>query len=207
MTLICVEFDKDHVKLCSTRYLFDVGAIILSSPIWIPLLSVAALAISLTGMQPFYAHLRVGKNGKEFKCWKLRTMTDTNQVIDQASQRAWELFHKLPNDLRITPLGHILRRCSIDELPQIWNVLRGEMALIGPRPITTPELTKYGSYAEDYLSVLPGITGPVQTMGRHRLTLAQRAEIEQTYLRKRSLGTDIAIFLRTIGTLIKCDGA
>ncbi len=166
------------------------------------------------GAPIFFAHYRVGRGGKLFRCLKFRTMyRESEQMLadllrDSATAREeWQRDQKLTNDPRITPVGHFLRRTSLDELPQLINVLRGEMVLVGPRPITVAELTRYGRVRWHYLSVRPGITGLWQVSGRNDTTYEERVALDRNYVEHRSLWLDLQILFKTVGVVLSRDGA
>ncbi len=180
-------------------------------------LPMAVIAIALwraDGSPLLFGHYRVGRGGRIFKCLKFRTMRrDAAEVLAEllrsnpAARAEWERDQKLSRDPRVTPIGAFLRATSLDELPQLFNVLRGEMALVGPRPITVAELTRYGSVRWHYLSVRPGMTGLWQVSGRNDTSYAERVELDRRYVESRSLGLDIDILVRTIGVVLVRDGA
>jgi exopolysaccharide production protein ExoY len=180
-----------------------------------PLMGIVAFLIwRRDGAPVLFAHYRVGLNGKLFRCMKFRTMLrNSEQVLsellqaDPAARAEWERDQKLSNDPRITPVGHFLRRSSLDELPQLFNVLRGEMSLVGPRPITVAELTRYGRVRWHYLSVRPGITGLWQVSGRNNTTYDERVALDQHYVEKRSMLLDVGILLKTVRVVVGRDGA
>ena len=157
---------------------------------------------------PFFGHERIGLGGRRFRCWKLRTMyADAERRLhdDLALLEAYRANDfKLPDheDPRITRLGRWLRKTSVDELPQLWNVLVGEMALVGPRPIVAEELPHYRGEVLTLLSVRPGLTGAWAVNGRHHLAYPRRAEVELGYVRSRSLAGDLSILLRTVGAVL-----
>ena len=178
-----------------------------------PVLLLAAGVLLASGRNPFYLHRRIGRDGRSFACIKLQTMgpdaAERLQALLQASAAAaaeWERTRKLSDDPRITPLGRFLRRTSIDELPQLWNVIRGEMSLIGPRPITADELHVYGDCAGAYTQLRPGITGLWQVSGRNRLSFSQRADFDAEYAARLCLGLDLSILLRTVRVVLSCSG-
>ena len=157
---------------------------------------------------------RVGKGGHGFDCYKFRTMcVDAEQRLERMlaenpeSRRQWETFQKLSSDPRITPIGRFLRKTSLDELPQLFNVLLGDMSLVGPRPISEAELVRYGESAKHYLICRPGITGLWQISGRNLLTYEDRVYLDALYARRRSLLVDIVIIFFTIRVVIGRDGA
>jgi len=175
---------------------------------------VAYLIWRRDGAPIFFGHYRVGHNGKLFRCLKFRTMLrNSEQVLaqllqdDPAAQAQWLRDQKLENDPRITPVGHFLRNTSLDELPQLLNVLRGEMNLVGPRPITVGELTRYGYVRWHYLSVRPGITGLWQVSGRNNTSYEQRVALDRRYVEQRSAWGDLSILLKTVRVVITKEGA
>jgi exopolysaccharide production protein ExoY len=166
------------------------------------------------GLPVFFGHYRVGLDGKLFRCLKFRTMyRESEQMLadllrgDPVARAEWQKDQKLTNDPRITPLGHFLRRTSLDELPQLFNVLRGEMSLVGPRPITVAELTRYGRVRWHYLSVRPGMTGLWQVSGRNNTSYDERVALDRHYVEARSLWMDVSILVRTVGVVVARDGA
>ncbi|WP_297998755.1 sugar transferase [uncultured Phascolarctobacterium sp.] len=188
-----------------------VGTICIS-----PLLVYIAYRIKKEDPGPiFFAHERIGKNGKPFPCYKFRSMvTNSQEMLQQylaenpAAKEEWEREFKLKNDPRVTPIGKMLRRTSLDELPQIFNVLRGEMSLVGPRPVIQEELDKYyGETAKLYCTVKPGITGLWQVSGRSDTTYDERVAMDESYINNRSLLGDIVILWKTIGVVALKKGA
>lgn len=174
-------------------------------PIILPIIAVLYLVVRRDGGAGLFGHARVGKDGKVFSCWKIRTMVPDAQTrldallaVDAEARAEWEQDHKLRNDPRVTRLGNFLRRSSLDELPQIWNVLKGEMSLIGPRPVTQPELARYGKQARSYLMMRPGITGLWQVSGRNDISYAERVALDVKYLDEMSLRKDLAILYMTV---------
>ena len=150
----------------SMKRLFDVVLSLLLLPMIVPIVAILYVLVRRDGGAGFFGHARVGKDGKVFKCWKIRSMVPDAQerlehllATDPAARAEWERDRKLRNDPRVTRFGNFLRKSSLDELPQIWNVLRGEMSLIGPRPVTASELDRYGAQAWVYEALRPGVTG------------------------------------------------
>ena len=180
-----------------------------------PILIVIALWIYKDSPGPvIFKHRRIGKNGKEFNCYKFRSMCiDAKEKLEQLLQtdleaRAeWEKDFKLKNDPRITKSGAFLRKTSLDELPQIFNVLKGEMSLVGPRPIIRDEIARYGEYINDYLMVKPGITGMWQVSGRSDTGYKERVQLDSWYVRNWSVWLDLMLLWRTMKIVIKCKGA
>lgn len=182
----------------------------------LPAFLVIALLVRRDGGPVFYAHPRVGRGGKVFGCLKFRSMVvDADRRLaallesDPAARAEWETTRKLKRDPRVTPIGRLLRATSLDELPQLINVLRGEMSLVGPRPVTRAELEQhYGATAAaHYLSVRPGITGPWQISGRNDVTYASRVALDVAYATAPSLWTDLRILLRTPFAVLARRGA
>ena len=179
-----------------------------------PLFAWLAYQVSRDGGKPFYGHERVGQNGRLFKCYKLRSMILNSQQAlqelidsDPLARAEWERDFKLKNDPRITPIGAMLRKTSLDELPQLWNVLKGEMSLVGPRPIIFDELARYENDVSYYLLVKPGMTGLWQVSGRSDVDYATRVYLDSWYVRNWSLWSDIAILFKTIDVVFGRDGA
>jgi exopolysaccharide production protein ExoY len=161
-----------------------------------------------------FAHARIGKAGRRFHCLKFRTMRpDASEILarhlagNRAAAAEWAATRKLRDDPRVTPLGRVLRRSSLDELPQLLNILRGEMSLVGPRPITDDEMRHYGSAMRDYLSVRPGLTGLWQVSGRSDIGYAERVQLDRAYVRNRTFLQDIAILWRTVGVVARRKGS
>ena len=176
-----------------------------------PVLLVVAVLVKLTSKGPvFFAHRRLGHNGKEFDCLKFRTMiADAEQRLKQDPnlRQQFEEKFKLEDDPRITPLGSFLRRTSLDELPQLFHVITGEMSLVGPRPIVENELSKYSIYANKLLSVKPGLSGLWQVCGRSHTTYPQRVMMDMHYIDHRSFTLDLQLLLLTATAVVKKSGA
>lgn len=168
-----------------------------------------------TGRPAIYKHARVGKAGKEFNCLKFRSMVlNSAEVLQRylaenpAARTEWEKDFKLKDDPRITRFGKILRKTSLDELPQFWNVLKGEMSLVGPRPVVRKELQKYyGKRSIAYASVRPGITGPWQVGGRSDLDYDQRVFLDAEYARNWTVRGDIKILIKTVSAVLSRRGS
>jgi len=179
-----------------------------------PLMLACACLIRKSGGPATFAHYRVGSSGRLFRCFKFRTMcVDAERALreiletDAELRDEWRRSFKLANDPRVTPIGRWLRRSSLDELPQLINVLRGDMALVGPRPITLTELRLYGPARWQYLSVLPGMTGLWQVSGRNRVSYERRVQLDDEYVRNRSIWLDCRILVRTVLVVLTNDGA
>jgi Undecaprenyl-phosphate galactose phosphotransferase WbaP len=181
----------------------------------LPVLAAIALACKVSSPGPaVFGHTRLGRNGRNFTAWKFRTMRiDAETVLrellatDPAARREWERDHKLRNDPRVTPIGSFMRRTSLDELPQLWNVLMGQMSLVGPRPIVAAEINKYGDTYPLYSEVTPGITGLWQVSGRNNTSYEQRVRFDSFYVRNWSPWLDLYIMARTVSVIITRKGA
>ena len=161
-----------------------------------------------------FPHQRIGQDGKKFPCYKFRSMIPNAQEVlkdylakHPEARKEWETDFKLKDDPRVTRVGAFLRRTSLDELPQIFDVIIGHMSLVGPRPIVDGEISKYGEYFADYCTVPPGITGRWQTSGRSDTTYDERVQMDSWYVRNWSLWQDIVILFRTIGVVFGRRGA
>jgi exopolysaccharide production protein ExoY len=200
----------------TTKRVFDIvfslGAMIFFIPIGIA----AALLIKITSPGPiFYSSKRVGKDGQQIFCWKFRTMhQDAEKKLlellrdNPKLKQEWDTYFKLKEDPRISTIGKILRKTSLDELPQFFNVLRGDLSVVGPRPVTEEEIKKYfGSKASKILSVRPGLTGIWQTSGRSLLTFEERICLEESYIDRQSLTLDLRIICKTIPAMFFTKGA
>ena len=205
------SFIGNVVKTAFDYILTLVGAVFIS-----PLLVYIAYRIKKEDPGPvFFAHTRIGKDGNPFPCYKFRSMVVNSQEMLQkylaenpAAREEWERDFKLKDDPRVTPIGKFLRSTSLDELPQIFNVLRGEMSLVGPRPVIQEELDKYyGETAKLYCTVKPGITGLWQVSGRSDIGYDERVALDATYIKYRSMWGDIVILWKTIGVVLMKKGA
>ena len=193
----------------------DIVASVAGGIFILPLLLVIAAAIRLDSPGPaIFTHQRVGRKGRPFPCYKFRTMAANAQEMleaylaqNPAAREEWERDFKLKDDPRVTRIGKFLRKTSLDELPQIINVIRGEMSLVGPRPVTEKELANYGEYIGDYYLVPPGITGLWQTSGRNDVDYATRVQMDSWYVRNWSPWLDIVLLFRTIKVVLKVKGA
>lgn len=189
----------------------DYFLVLLAIPVVLPLIGIVALLVALGGGSPFYTQRRLGRNGAVFYMLKIRTMVpEADEVLaaylasSPEARREWSDKQKLCNDPRVTRLGRILRKTSLDELPQLWNVLRGDMSLVGPRPITIEQKSLYPGKA--YYEMRPGITGNWQVSDRNESSFVDRATFDKKYYRSISLKTDIALLYRTIRVVIRGTG-
>ena len=181
-----------------------------ASPAWVPLVAILWGITRLQGGAGFFAHTRIGRNGVAFKCWKICTMVPGAEhqlqkylITNAAAAEEWRIFRKLKADPRVTPLGRLLRRLSADELPQFWNVLRGEMSLVGPRPVPENELLKYHGCSWVYLSMRPGLTGLWQVSGADQRRYSDRIRLDTRYQQEISLWTDLKILLKTVPEVLR----
>jgi undecaprenyl-phosphate galactose phosphotransferase len=202
----------------ASKRAFDliVGALLLV--ISAPLFGLICWQVGRTGRPILYRHRRIGHRGEIFECLKFRTMVpDAERVLAEhleahpGAREEWQRRHKLRNDPRITRFGAWLRRTSLDELPQVINVLRGEMSLVGPRPVPVDEVADYGRhmgrYMAHYLASTPGLTGLWQISGRSELDYERRVQLDCWYMMNRSLWMDVWILIRTPRAVIRGDGA
>ncbi|MHA6326969.1 sugar transferase [Roseivivax sp. CAU 1753] len=193
------------------KRVMDIALVlIVALPALLLLLPFAAM-IAGDGASPIYRQRRVGRNGRVFHMWKLRSMVpnadqmlDAHLANDPQAAAEWRSQQKLRQDPRITPIGQLIRKSSIDELPQLWNVLRGDMSLVGPRPMMVDQQDIYPGSA--YYAMRPGITGFWQTSVRNESSFVERAAYDTDYLRKLSLRTDISILLRTVRVVLTGTG-
>jgi Undecaprenyl-phosphate galactose phosphotransferase WbaP len=197
------------------KRVIDLGLCLLFAPLLLVLMTVIAALVAIeSGFPVLYSQNRIGYKGREFRIWKFRTMVpDATQVLEHALardaelRRDWTENQKLRNDPRVTRIGRVLRRSSLDELPQLWNVIRGEMSLVGPRPIVRNEIVRYKEAYSRYAKTVPGVTGLWQVSGRSRTTYAERVAYDAYYVRNWSVWLDIYLLARTIGVIFTGDGA
>jgi exopolysaccharide production protein ExoY len=193
------------------KRVFDLLAVLVSLPITLPMLAVMAFLISLDGHSPVYTQHRVGRGGRIFRLWKLRSMViDADARLEAyltahpAARAEWNLTQKLRDDPRITRIGYILRKSSMDELPQILNVLRGDMSLVGPRPMMPSQAKLYPGTS--YYALRPGITGSWQVSARNDSSFADRARFDADYDQRLSLLTDLVILFATVRVVLRGTG-
>jgi Undecaprenyl-phosphate galactose phosphotransferase WbaP len=193
----------------------DLAGVLVGAVVLVPLTALLALAIRLDSPGPaLYRQERIGFGGRHFRVWKFRTMvTGADGVLadllarDPGAAEEWARHHKLARDPRVTRVGRWLRRTSLDELPQLWNVLRGEMSLVGPRPIVDEEVAHYGEAFELFSAVRPGISGYWQVSGRSRVPYPERVEYDTYYVRNWSIWLDAVILARTVDVVLRREGA
>ena len=197
------------------KRILDLCVVALAMPILLPALLLVGTLVKLTSPGPiFFSHRRICRQGAFFSMWKFRTMcVNSSEVLEHylatrpAAREEWNRTHKLRSDPRISSVGLFLRRFSLDELPQVWNVLTGKMSLVGPRPIVAAEVEKYGRYFDYYIRVKPGVTGLWQVSGRSKLSYDARVKLDCDYVERWSLLRDSRILLATIRSVANRDGA
>jgi lipopolysaccharide/colanic/teichoic acid biosynthesis glycosyltransferase len=193
---------------------FDIVIALLAIIIFLPFLALATLAIKLSAPGPvLFVQPRIGRDGKPFPCLKFRSMVLNSQEVlanlletSPEARIEWDRDQKLRNDPRITPVGSILRKSSLDELPQLFNILVGHMSVVGPRPIIEAEIQRYGGRFEAYCSVRPGLTGLWQVSGRNEVSYEARVRLDALYARRKSTLYDLAICLRTVPAVLGSRG-
>ena len=200
---------KKHVII---KNIFDFLCALFGLIILLPVLFAISVAIKITSKGPvLFKHKRKGLYNKEFYLYKFRTMVQgAEKLMDSFSEAQKNEFRenfKLKTDPRVTPIGKFLRKTSLDELPQLINIIKGEISLVGPRPVVEDELSKYGDNIRELLSIKPGLTGMWQANGRSNTTYEERVKMDITYIRNMSLVLDIKIILRTFKKVFKCEGA
>lgn len=201
-------------RLSWAKRAFDITAGVALIVALFPVMVLIATAVRSDGGPAIYRHTRIGKNGKRFGCLKFRSMvTNSSEVLamhlseNPDAMLEWTETRKLTNDPRITRIGRILRKTSLDELPQLINVIRGDMSIVGPRPITEEEMAMYGDRLGLYLSTVPGMTGSWQVSGRSNTSYSRRVELDSEYALRAGMHTDVAILAQTPLAVIKAKGA
>ncbi|MBN9886288.1 sugar transferase [Pelagibaca abyssi] len=193
----------------------DIFIVLIAVPAFLPLFIGLVLMIKLTDPGPiFYGHKRIGFSGRTFRCWKFRTMaTDGDEILERhflsrpQDREIWLRERKLDNDPRVTPIGAVLRKLSLDELPQVINVLTGEMSVVGPRPVVADELEIYSRSAEHYLRARPGVTGLWQVSGRSDTSYRERIKLDRYYVSNWHPFLDLWVMLRTVPAVVMARGA
>jgi len=197
------------------KRVFDVILVIALLPVALPIVAISVVLTRLDGRAGLFTQSRVGRDGAIFRCWKIRTMVpDAERVLDAllrsdpAIAREWQMTQKLRNDPRITRVGGFLRRTSIDELPQLWNILKGDMSFVGPRPFTPIQKAMYDAVVRNpaYYEMRPGISGLWQTESRDKGQFRDRVHFDQAYAANLSFGADMRIALKTLQVLSRADG-
>ncbi|MFN4056809.1 MAG: sugar transferase [Roseinatronobacter sp.] len=206
-------FEVSGVYARYGKRILDIAMALTLAPAAIVLVALCALALLIQGQSPFYSQLRLGQGGRAFRIWKLRTMRPDADVFlqqllatDPVRRAEWNSTQKLKDDPRITPIGAFLRKSSIDELPQLLNVLRGDMSMIGPRPMMLDQAPLYGAGLHYYLSLRPGISGKWQVTERNEADFGRRAQIDAEYARGLTLAEDLSIVARTVTTILRSTG-
>jgi len=207
--------DRSLVSKIRVARVLDISLILLAAPYILLAFLVLIIAIKLDSKGPvFYRQTRIGRYGRKFYVYKFRTMVENADRILQTYlanspelKAEWLATHKLKQDPRITRIGVTLRKLSLDELPQLWNIIIGDMSLVGPRPIVDAEVEKYGKCFNLYIQVRPGLTGLWQVSGRNDTTYEQRVELDEYYILNRSLKFDLQILLKTVFVVLRKDGA
>ncbi|MDI9217008.1 MULTISPECIES: sugar transferase [Clostridium] len=211
-TVQVVYKEKERIVYSLIKRLADIVLSLLGLVILSPVFLIVAIVIRIDSKgKIIFGHKRIGKNMKEINVYKFRTMYENaNEIFNNFTEEQKQEYYinfKLDNDPRITKVGDFLRRTSLDELPQLINIIKGDMSIVGPRPIVKKEIPKYGEYAETVFSVLPGLTGYWQANGRSDTTYEERVQMDMHYIQNRSLLMDIKIIFKTFVSVIKKEGA
>ena len=192
----------------------DVAVSLTGIAVLSPVLVLLIAILKLDGGPTVFSHTRIGQKRSSFQCYKFRTMhADADERLaellsrDEEARLEWDTHFKLKDDPRVTVLGEVLRKSSLDELPQLFNVLKGDMSLVGPRPVVEEELKLYGDYASDYLTARPGITGLWQVSGRNDLDYNERVILDVTYIRQWRHRLDLRILIKTVLVVLTRRGA
>lgn len=213
---LSVTHETIQVKKNFTKRLFDILFTLFVLALTSPLLLFCAIAIAITSKGPIiYGHQRIGRGGKPFTCYKFRTMyPDADHRLkmllasDPAIKEEWDQNHKLKDDPRVTVIGRFLRKTSLDEFPQFWNVLKGDLSVVGPRPVVKEELIKfYGKNAAIVLQIKPGLTGLWQVSGRSQTSYERRVQLDVEYVKRSGFWFDLWLVLKTIPALLFSKGA
>lgn len=204
----------DSLAYAFSKRAFDIAASLFALALFAPLMLVIAVAIKLESRGPvLFGHVRLTRGGKRFACYKFRSMRPNAQLELESDPELWRLYvendYKIPleKDPRVTRIGRFLRKTSLDELPQFFNVVAGSMSLVGPRPIVPDELKWYGERKDEFLSVRPGITGPWQVQGRSRIPYPDRTKVELEGIRRRSFWEDVKVLAASVPAVIKARGS
>jgi exopolysaccharide production protein ExoY len=208
------EIVRSWSARAALKRVFDIIGALVLGVVFLPLMLVIVMLLASDGGAVIYRHRRVGRDGRNFECLKFRSMVpDADRVLRELLERRpelkaeWLQDHKLRGDPRVTGLGRFLRRTSLDELPQLWNVVRGQMSLVGPRPVVREELMRYGRSLPVYLSAKPGITGLWQVTGRNDTDYRRRVALDVYYVRRQNLLLDLYILVKTTRVVLGGGGA
>lgn len=189
----------------------DVTLVLLAAPVWMPVVLLAALLVMRDGHFPFYSQWRVGRGGRAFRMWKLRSMVvdadaclEAHLAADPEARAEWDSTQKLKHDPRVTAVGRTLRKTSLDELPQLFNVLTGDMSLVGPRPMMVDQRDLY--HGTSYYRLRPGLTGFWQISNRNECRFVDRVRFDDAYNRAVSPRTDVAVLWRTVAVVLRGTG-
>ena len=207
--------DRNLIPKSRVARVMDLSLILLAAPYIILTFVIIMILIKLDSRGPiFYRQARIGRFGRKFHVYKFRTMVqNADQILQIYLEKSpelkaeWLATHKLKQDPRVTRIGSILRKLSLDELPQLWNIIIGDMSLVGPRPIVDAEVEKYGKCFDLYIKVRPGLTGLWQVSGRNDTTYERRVELDEYYVLNRSMRLDLEILWKTVFVVLKKDGA
>lgn len=212
--MIHLQNNLDRPFFRGVKRVFDLVTAGTSLLLLSPVMLVLAALVRRDGGPAFFGHTRIGQNGQPFKCYKFRSMVVNSQEVlaellaNSAEARAeWDKDFKLKNDPRVSRIGNILRKTSLDELPQLWNVIKGDMSLVGPRPVIQAELERYGEDVSYYLEAKPGVTGLWQVSGRNDVDYDTRVYLDAWYVKNWSLWTDVSILFKTVKIVLGRDGA
>lgn len=205
------KFASDSLYSRVTKRAIDCILILLAAPVVVPIVLLAALFVSLDGGSPFYIQRRVGQGGRIFRMWKLRSMVkdadarlESHLAENPEARKEWDATQKLKKDPRITRFGRLIRKSSLDELPQLWNVLKGDMSLVGPRPMMVSQRDLY--HGQSYFRLKPGITGFWQISDRNECRFRDRVRFDDAYEAAVSFKTDVTVLLRTVMVVIRGTG-
>jgi lipopolysaccharide/colanic/teichoic acid biosynthesis glycosyltransferase len=206
---------SSHPSICLAKRMFDILFAACALVTFLPILAACAIAMKAESAGPlFFRQRRLGTNGLPFQILKFRTMVPNAEAVlsaylalDPQAKAEWEADRKLKQDPRITRAGAIMRKFSLDEVPQFWNVLKGEMSIVGPRPIVHAEIQYYGDDFSSYAAVKPGITGLWQVSGRNDVSYPNRVALDCKYVRFWSLRMDVGIIFKTVSTVLRAAGA
>jgi exopolysaccharide production protein ExoY len=208
-----LTLERGGLYRAAGKRLFDIVMALVGLVAAAPVILVLSLVIATDGGSPIYSQSRVGRDGRLFRCLKLRSMTMNSAerlreilATDPEALAEWTASQKLTNDPRITRLGQFLRKSSLDELPQLWNVLRGDMSMVGPRPVVPDELARYGTHAQAYLRLRPGATGAWQVSARNAISYDERVRMDVDYEHGLSFSGDMAILVKTLGVVVAATG-